>query len=323
MLADGLIPGTGSKATIIDHGEAWQQLRASIAADTLGDSAMRQTVLDILDSEATTEQKKARLAALPCYPHLVNAYCPALRQATITIHYPAAEVQDTSAIPCDSMQATPLPAATSEHMAPTLDQTTGTAPDANFPIRQENKYTVAIKTNMLYDAMLVPNVGIELPIGMHWSVGANWMYAWWSRDSKHRYWRTYGGDVEARHWWKPKNGLRLTGHHIGVYGQMLVFDIECGHRGYMGGRPGSTLWGKAMYGGGISYGYSLAVRHNLRLDFGVRAGYLGGEYHKYTPQGDCYVWQSTHKLHYVGLTGAEAAVVWAIPCGRESKGGRP
>ena len=48
---------------------------------------------------------------------------------------------------------------------------------------------------MLYDALLVPNIGVEFYLGKDWSMSANWMYAWWKTDRRHWYWRTYGGDI--------------------------------------------------------------------------------------------------------------------------------
>lgn len=59
----------------------------------------------------------------------------------------------------------------------------------------------------------------------------------------------------------------------------------------MGGKPGGTLWEKMNYAVGLEYGYSLPVTRRLNLDFVISVGYWGGEYHKYAPIGDCYVWK--------------------------------
>ena len=55
-----------------------------------------------------------------------------------------------------------------------------------------NRY-YALKTNLLYDVLLVPNIGIETSIGRGWTLGASGMLAWWSKDASHKYWRIYGG----------------------------------------------------------------------------------------------------------------------------------
>lgn len=63
---------------------------------------------------------------------------------------------------------------------------------------------MAVKTNMLYDALLVPNIGVEFYVGKNWSLAGNWMYAWWKSDRHHNYWRLYGGDLEVRRWFGRK-----------------------------------------------------------------------------------------------------------------------
>ena len=181
------------------------------------------------------------------------------------------------------------------------------------PEKEKEPFYWALKTNLLYDAALVPNIGAEFYLGKNWSAGANWMYAWWSHDTKHRYWRIYGGDIYLRKWFgKAAAEKPLTGHHIGVYGQALTYDFETGGRGYMGGKPGGTLWDQADYVFGVEYGYSLPIARRLNLDFTLGVGYWGGKYHEYLPEDDCYVWQITKKRKWFGPTKAEVSLVWLL-----------
>ena len=180
-----------------------------------------------------------------------------------------------------------------------------------IPMEEAPSYRWAIKTNALYDLLLVPNVGVEFCLGDHWSVGANWMYAWWKHDAKHWYWRVYGGDLYARRWFgKQAKEKALTGHHLGVYAQLLTYDFALGGRGYMGGAPGGNLLDKANFAGGIEYGYSLPIASRLNLDFSIGVGYMNGVYHEYIPEDDCYVWQATKERHWFGPTKAEVSLVW-------------
>lgn len=169
-----------------------------------------------------------------------------------------------------------------------------------------------LKTNMLYDIAAVPSIGVEIPVGKHWSVGADWMSAWWSKDSRHRYWRVYGGDLEVRRWFPARAdaGMSLSGHHLGLYGQMLTYDFEWGGKGQLGDR-----W---SWGAGLSYGYSLPIGKYFNIDFTVGVGYLQGEYMEYHPEDGCYVWDSTHIRKWFGPTKAEISLVWFIG----GKGGR-
>lgn len=163
---------------------------------------------------------------------------------------------------------------------------------------------MSLRTNLLYDAALVPNVGVEFHLGRGWSVGANGVFAWWDSDPKHLYWRIYGGELTARKYFGRSAHLTpLTGHHAGVYAQVLSYDFELGGRGYM-----SDL----SYGGGIEYGYALQVREHIAIDFSFGVGYLGGEYKEYLPMDGHYVWQSTKQRHWFGPTKAEITFVWII-----------
>lgn len=135
-------------------------------------------------------------------------------------------------------------------------------------------FYMALKTNMLYDVLAVPNIGVEFYLGKNWSISGNWMYGWWKKNSSHRYWRIYGGDLAVRYWLgKKANEKPLTGHHIGIYGQAFTYDFEWGGKGYMGGEPGGTLWDKTNYAAGVEYGYSLPVANRLNIDFTLGVGW--------------------------------------------------
>ena len=184
----------------------------------------------------------------------------------------------------------------------------------------------AIKTNMLYDALLVPNVGVEFSLGKRWSVAADWMYGWWSRNKSHRYWRIYGGGISLRKYFGAMAAEKpLQGHHIGINAQMLTYDIEFGGKGYMGGKPGGTLWDRMNYTVGAEYGYSMPVARRLNIDFSLAAGYMGGRYYEYTPLDGHYVWQATKNRKWIGPTKVEVSLVWLLGHGnyntKTKKGG--
>ncbi len=183
-------------------------------------------------------------------------------------------------------------------------------------IKRDLTLTPLLKTNMLYDAAALPNIGVEVGIGADWSVSANWMHAWWSSNAKHRYWRAYGGDLEVRRWFRlPRGNAQqdFCGHHAGIYGQMLTYDFEWGGKGYQG-RPWS-------WGAGVSYGYSLPVGKQFNIDFTLGIGYLTGDYMTYNVQDNCYVWESTRRRKWIGPTKAEVSLVWFMGGRRATKGG--
>lgn len=181
-------------------------------------------------------------------------------------------------------------------------------------------FYMGVRTNMLYDALALPNIGLEFYLGRNISVGGNWMYAWWRKNASHRYWRAYGGELFGRWWFGRAARVKpLTGHHIGVYGQLYTYDFEWGGEGQMGGQPGGNLWDKAQWGAGIEYGYSLPVGRRINIDFSLGLGYTTGYYHTYKPVDTHYVWQSTKRRNWFGPTKAEISLVWFIGYGNYNR----
>lgn len=244
----------------------------------------------------------------------------ALRFAAVTIDYarrevpaaPVAEVEDIIIEPdtvavIETEQADTVTIAATEEAVPPLE-----------PVEAEHPCSplyIGLKTNMLYDALLIPTLGADFYVGRNLSVSGQWGYAWWSRDRSHRYWRYYGGDLGLRWWFGRQARTKpLRGHHLGIYAQIFTYDFETGGKGEMGA--------KFNYGGGIEYGFSLPVARRLNIDFSIGAGYIAGRYYKYKPIDGHYVWQSTHNRHWFGPTKAEVSLVWLIGCGNyNAKGG--
>lgn len=174
----------------------------------------------------------------------------------------------------------------------------------------------ALKSNLLYDALLVPNLALEASIGSGWTLGAGGMLAWWSKDAKHRYWRIYGGGLEIRKYFGTLSKSKpLQGHHLGIYGDFLTYDFEFGAKGYQS---------KATYAAGIKYGYSHPIANRLNLDFALGIGYLHSNYKTYVPRDGCYVYQETKKRKWLGPTQAEISLVWLLGKGNTNnkKGGK-
>ena len=169
----------------------------------------------------------------------------------------------------------------------------------------------ALKSNLLYDALLVPNLALEASIGSGWTLGAGGMLAWWSKDAKHRYWRIYGGGLEIRKYFGTLSKSKpLQGHHLGIYGDFLTYDFEFGAKGYQS---------KATYAAGIRYGYSHPIANRLNLDFALGIGYLHSNYKTYVPRDGCYVYQETKKQKWLGPTQAEISLVWLLGKGNTNK----
>ena len=268
---------------------------------------------------ALTDSKKKHLMELQygrTWHYMLQHFFPQIRNASVVF----VTVRKKQAMPRQPEKDT-----TAQAMPPT--DTVAIAPKADTIIPQPDKkkpFYMAVKTNMLYDALTVPNIGVEFYLGKNWSVTGNWMYGWWNTRKKHRYWRVYGGDIAVRKWLGKKADEKpLTGHHLGLYGQLFTYDFEWGNTGYLGGKPGETLWDCPNYAAGVEYGYALPIARRLNIDFAVGIGYWGGKYYTYNPLDEHYVWKSTKNRHWFGPTKAEISLVWLLGRGNSNnrKGG--
>ena len=116
----------------------------------------------------------------------------------------------------------------------------------------------------------------------------------------------------------------LTGHHLGLYGQMITYDVEVGGRGYIA----DSGFGKDKeanpnlgwnWTAGLEYGYSLPIARRLNIDFTLGVGYHWGYFMEYLPIDGHYVWQATKRRQYIGPTKLEVSLVWLIGCDNFNK----
>ncbi len=298
----------------------WSLLRSMVEAS---DMPNRDEVLDIIDnvpeqttasSGRVTAERKDRLQRLRggvAWRYMLRYFYPSLRNADCVVLYwveikPAPEPE-----PVPTPEPEPLPVDT------VATDTTAPKP------RERRPFYMSLSTNMLFDALAIPSAEAEFYVGHNMSVAANWMYGWWNSNRHHRYWRMYGGELSFRYWFGSAARRKpLTGHHVGVFGQALIYDFEFGGKGQMAGKPGASMWESCNYGFGIDYGYSLPISSRLNIDFTIGVGYLGGKYYEYRPIDGHYVWLSTKRRNWFGPTRAMVSLVWLLGHGnRNEKGG--
>ena len=303
----------------------WEGLRLKVAQSEMPGKEEVMHILSntpewVIRDGVVVDSRKRQLMRLhqgDCWRYMEQHFFPGLRRSLVEVSYillPQTPEPDytpdveTEEVPqAQRIDCIPIPEMTSESEPATQAQ-----PSAPF--------YMAVKTNLLYDAFLVPNVGLEFYLGKGFSASGNWMYAWWKSDKRHRYWRIYGGELALRKYFgRPEGSSPLSGHHVGVYGQLFTYDFETGGRGYMGGKPGGTLWEKMNYAAGLEYGYSLPIASRLNLDFAIGVGYWGGTYYEYLPIDDCYVWQATKRHKWFGPTKAEITLVWLLGRGHHNQ----
>lgn len=162
-----------------------------------------------------------------------------------------------------------------------------------------------LRTNLVHDLLLVPNLGAEFELSDRWTIAADASCAWWADEGRHRHWRILSGEVELRRWlgWRFFPPYSTGGHHLGVYAAVYRYDLQWGGTGHQA---------DLNLGGGLSYGYAVPLSRRLSLDLAVGIGFLGGRYAKYEPDGERYVKVEEGTRYYAGPTKLEATLVWSL-----------
>lgn len=175
-------------------------------------------------------------------------------------------------------------------------------------VKESASAAVQLRTNGLFDLALCPNIGIEIQtdIGLAWQL--DYMGAWWNSDVSHHYYSNYALQTEIRYYLnRNKISFPYTGHHVGLYGEMITYDFEFGETGYMCRRLDDT------FSIGASYGYSIPLSKRWTIDFTAGIGYFHTQYDVYDPNNrGTYTRRETRKKSLFIPTKLEATFVWNI-----------
>lgn len=266
---------------------------------------------------------------------------PLLRQATLTVFY-SSRHDDISAVDL-RVSGIPSPrlqcSTTTQTALQPQDWTLSQLQERNESrpqkqtASQDSKKTVgtdfstsrpvcAIKTNLLFDAASLLNLGVEVPVGKRFSIAADGYFPWWHNRSKDITIQMIAGDIEGRFWFRDRNIREpMTGFFAGVYAGAGYFDFQLGKM-----TDGKGVRGDLFVTGGISAGYSHSIGKHFRLEYSLGVGYLHCNFREYisvmdTKFGDIkaipYPWESK-RISGVVPTKAAVSLVWMIS---SSKGG--
>lgn len=165
---------------------------------------------------------------------------------------------------------------------------------------------LALKTNLLFDVALMPNLEVELSLTDRWSIVGEYMFPWWSSKDNSRALQIISGSLEGRYWLGNRiHRTRLTGHFVGLYAGGGKYDIENRGKGYQG---------EFYIASGLSYGYTMPLNRSLNLEFSLGIGYLVTQYHHYKGENnnEILVWQKDGRYTWVGPTKTKVSLVWVL-----------
>lgn len=177
------------------------------------------------------------------------------------------------------------------------------------PVKAQN---VAVKTNILYDALLNVNAGVEVGLAPRWTAEISADYNSWTL-SHDRKWKHWFLQPEVRYWFCE----RFSGHFVGVHligGQYNVGGLKNGIN-FLGtdfSKLSDRRYQGWFAGAGIAYGYSwiLDLHWNVEAEIGLGWTYSRSDVY---PCATCGTKLAEGKPHnYVGPTKAAINLIYTF-----------
>lgn len=291
--------------------ENWQGLRDLVFYQYQHED--KEDILTILDrTDITDERRKVLLKRLnrgKSWQYIKKELMPHLRYATWisvwqrikvdkVIEEPSNLAVDMPNIPQPKLEPIPLP--------PPV-------------IEEKDTIMLAVKSNLLYDAVTALNVEVEVPIGCHWSVMVEDVFPWWEKDNKYCFQLLELG-AEGRYWFSNNKyySQKLKGHFVGAYVMSGKYDFQWDDDLCYQGEFWST---------GVTYGYSKRISRLFNLEFSASVGFLSTAYRHYFPSEDYEILirdkYKAGRTGYFGPTKLKISLVMPLHFITKKKGGRP
>lgn len=164
---------------------------------------------------------------------------------------------------------------------------------------------VALKTNLLNDALTTPNLGLEVATGKKQTFNVTYSLNPWE----------YGKGRQAKHWvlmpeYRWWNCSKFNGHFVGVHalgGEFNAGNINVPVPGAFFGGENLAKGVKdyryegAFLGAGFTYGYQWILNRHWNLEAEAGVGYARVWNNKF-PCYECGAKMPSENTNYVGLT---------------------
>lgn len=299
-------PDFKDKLIVRQGDESWFLFKDAVLSDTVVSDRIKMSILEIIDSSDKPDLKKRKIKNLDrskTWNYFVNTYFARLRVSAICLSYN------------EFYYAIPV---IEDKIALNLETSFDTLPPVQVPFyledqRKELRTFVALKTNLLYDAVTALNVALEIPIGKRFSVVADYLFPWWNGGVNGNEWAFQISSLgfETKLWFLPTHDeykrTALTGLFAGLYCFSNMYDVQWRNKGCYQGE----LWSA-----GVAFGYAWPIGAHFNLEAQVNVGYVKTDYKHYYPGTEfeaLYVDRSrTGKVSGILPTKAALSLVWNI-----------
>ena len=292
----GLIDRLRSEA----DGESWRLFRARTLTDSTLTDAQRTRLLEIIDSPLPADQKKTLIKSWDpgLWRRVVRQWFVDMRRSFIRLSWTEIRFDEGEMLPLGSAPSCLLEAPSGSP-----------APRTAYEY-WDYRTILALKTNLLYDAVTALNFELEVPLGERFSVAVEDVFPWWNwgpNGNKYCF-QIWEMGVEPR-WWFARTDARdrLSGHFLGVYGMSGKYDLQWDTK---------FCWQGEFWSAGLTYGYAMPLWSWCNLELSASLGFMRSDWRHYEPgEGYEHLYRDpfrTGVLSYFGPTKLKASLVVPI-----------
>ena len=173
------------------------------------------------------------------------------------------------------------------------------------PVAPAKPYCFAIRTNLLYDAFLLPTLGVEWRASRNMGVKLDVSGSYWGNESG-KVQKMWLVSPEVR--WYLLDSKRL---YVGAGANIGEYNI---YKGMLGGLISKdTGYQGKLWNAGVTVGYQLYLNRSLSLDFNLGLGYTCAEYDSFNVTDGVRVYSERNQSKNLwGVTQAGINLIWTI-----------
>ncbi|MBP5572027.1 MAG: DUF3575 domain-containing protein [Bacteroidales bacterium] len=339
------VPEVKGKLRIKCAGEDWNGLRSAIVAEDSLTDEQKQELCAIIDSNDSAEDKEAALKEHPAYETVRdNCFDPLRRQSLAPAEdrsktsAPVEQVDTTSAPEQVDTTSAPEQVAAPKDTLPRIERLPGIYTKAvkqgedsvaeYIPVEEPQYETIKEKVPVVAATYnFLPNLatvgtgfhavpiqgGIEVPVGDHWSIYADYL-----GTAPWRAWDNNAECAELLHWtlgtrWYP--GSKFTtpfnpgGTERILEGWYASLSVGCGYYDFE--HNGKGYQGEEILAS-MGLGYSLVFNENWSMNFGIGFGPMFTQWRYYIEKtsNQHLVYQYSGKSQYFGITDAKITLTY-------------
>lgn len=171
---------------------------------------------------------------------------------------------------------------------------------------------LALKTNLLYAAALLPSIELEWRLNNYWTMGVEGNMAWWKKREAHKCYQLAVASTTVRRWFH--NGSMRKGFYAGAFVGAGLYDFENGRKGYRG--EGVLA--------GLGIGYLCPVNRHFAIEAELGGGWMTTRYKEYIPYEGHHLYVRTQNMNFFGPLRLKLSLVWLlgrVVCCSEKEGG--